>query len=33
MLYFLGYSSFTPFAPFDPSLFNEFRKRLSMDEI
>jgi len=33
MQYFLGYSSFTPFAPFDPSLFVEFRKRLGLDNL
>lgn len=33
MQYFLGYSSFTPFAPFDPSLFVEFRKRLGMEKL
>lgn len=33
MQYFLGYSSFTPYAPFDPSLFVEFRKRLGMDNL
>ena len=33
MQYFLGYSSFTPHAPFDPSLFVEFRKRLGMDNL
>lgn len=33
MQYFLGYSSFTPFAPFDPSLFVEFRKRLGIDNL
>lgn len=33
MQYFLGYSSFTPHAPFDPSLFVEFRKRLGMDSL
>ena len=33
MQYFLGYSSFTPYAPFDPSLFVEFRKRLGMDSL
>ncbi len=31
--YFLGYSSFTNEAPFDPSLFVEFRKRLGMDNV
>jgi len=31
MQYFLGYSSFTSEAPFDASLFVEFRKRLGMD--
>lgn len=33
MQYFLGYSSFTPFAPFDPSLFVEFRKRLGINNL
>ena len=33
MQYFLGYTSFTPYAPFDPSLFVEFRKRLGMDNL
>lgn len=33
MQYFLGYSSFTNEAPFDPSLFVEFRKRLGMDNV
>jgi hypothetical protein len=33
MQYFLGYSSFTPEAPFDASLFVEFRKRLGMDTL
>ncbi len=33
MQYFLGYSSFTPEAPFDASLFVEFRKRLGMDSL
>jgi len=33
MQYFLGYSSFTPFPPFDPSLFVEFRKRLGMENL
>lgn len=33
MQYFLGYSSFTPYPPFDPSLFVEFRKRLGMDNL
>lgn len=32
MQYFLGYSSFCPSPPFDPSLFVEFRKRLG-DEV
>jgi IS5 family transposase len=32
MQYFLGYSSFCPEPPFDPSLFVEFRKRLG-DEV
>jgi hypothetical protein len=33
MQYFLGYSSFSPDSPFDPSLFVEFRKRLGDDVI
>jgi transposase, IS5 family len=33
MQYFLGYSSFTPEAPFDTSLFVEFRKRLGMENL
>jgi hypothetical protein len=33
MQYFLGYTSFTPFPPFDASLFVEFRKRLGMDNL
>lgn len=33
MQYFLGYSAFTPEAPFDASLFVEFRKRLGMDSL
>jgi transposase, IS5 family len=33
MQYFLGYSSFTAEAPFDASLFVEFRKRLGMDSL
>lgn len=33
MQYFLGFSSFTPEAPFDASLFVEFRKRLGMDSL
>lgn len=33
MQYFLGYSSFTNEAPFDASLFVEFRKRLGMDNV
>jgi len=33
MQYFLGYSSFTTLAPFDASLFVEFRKRLGMESI
>jgi hypothetical protein len=33
MQYFIGYSSFSPEVPFDPSLFVEFRKRLGIDEI
>jgi transposase, IS5 family len=33
MQYFLGYSSFTTEAPFDASLFVEFRKRLGMEAL
>lgn len=33
MQYFIGYSSFSPEIPFDPSLFVEFRKRLGIDQI
>ncbi len=33
MQYFLGYSSFSDEAPFDASLFVEFRKQLGMDVI
>ncbi len=33
MQYFLGYSAFTPEAPFDASLFVEFRKRLGVDSL
>ena len=33
MQYFLGYSSFTNQAPFDASLFVEFRKRLGLEQI
>lgn len=33
MQYFLGYSAFTPEAPFDASLFVEFRRRLGMDSL
>lgn len=33
MQYFLGYSSFSDVAPFDPSLFVEFRKRLGLEQI
>jgi len=33
MQYFIGYSSFSDEEPFDPSLFVEFRKRLSIDQI
>jgi len=33
MQYFLGYSSFTNEAPFDASLFVEFRKRLGCDQL
>lgn len=32
MQYFLGYSAFTPEAPFDASLFVEFRKRLGVED-
>lgn len=31
MQYFLGYSSFTNETPFDPSLFVDIRRRLSLD--
>jgi len=33
MQYFIGYSSFSDEAPFDPSLFVEFRNRLGMDQV
>lgn len=33
MQFFLGYTSFTTEAPFDASLFVEFRKRLGMDTL
>lgn len=33
MQYFLGYSSFNDAAPFDASLFVEFRKRLGLEQI
>jgi len=33
MQYFIGYSSFSDEAPFDPSLFVDFRKRLGIEEI
>jgi IS5 family transposase len=33
MQYFLGYVSFTSEAPFDSSLFVEFRNRLGMDTL
>jgi hypothetical protein len=33
MQYFIGYSSFSDEAPFDSSLFVDFRKRLGADEI
>jgi transposase, IS5 family len=33
MQYFIGYSSFSSEEPFDPSLFVDFRKRLSIDDI
>ena len=33
MQYFIGYSSFSNEAPFDASLFVEFRKRLSLEDI
>lgn len=33
MQYFIGYSSFSKEAPFDPSLFVEFRKRLGIEQI
>jgi len=33
MQYFIGYSSYSNSAPFDPSLFVEFRSRLSLDQI
>ena len=31
--YFIGYSSFSPDPPFDPSLFVEIRKRLGDEQI
>ena len=33
MQYFLGYTSFTNEAPFDPSLLVDFRKRLGIDQV
>lgn len=33
MQYFIGYSSFSDEAPFDPSLFVTFRKRLGIEQI
>jgi len=33
MQYFIGYTSFSKEAPFDPSLFVEFRKRLGIEQI
>jgi len=33
MQYFIGYSSYSKEAPFDPSLFVEFRKRLGIEQI
>ena len=33
MQYFIGYSSFSTEEPFDPSLFVDFRKRLSMEDV
>lgn len=33
MQYFIGYTSFSNEAPFDPSLFVDFRKRLGIEEI
>ena len=33
MQYFIGYSSFSNEAPFDPSLFVDFRKRLGIEQI
>ena len=33
MQYFIGYSSFSKEAPFDPSLFVEFRKRMGIEQI
>lgn len=33
MQYFIGYSSFSPDPPFDPSLFVELRKRLGIEQI
>lgn len=33
MQYFIGYSSFSDEAPFDPSLFVDFRKRLGIEQV
>jgi hypothetical protein len=33
MQYFIGYSSFSPEAPFDPSLLVHFRKRMGIDQL
>ncbi|CAN5162272.1 hypothetical protein BH11PAT1_BH11PAT1_7360 [soil metagenome] len=33
MQYFIGYSSFSNEAPFDPSLFVEIRKRFGVEQI
>lgn len=33
MQYFIGYSSFSTEIPFDPSLFVDFRKRLTLEDI
>ena len=33
MQYFIGYSSFSDEAPFDPSLFVEFRNRLGIEQV
>jgi transposase, IS5 family len=33
MQYFLGYTSFNPDPPFDPSMFVDFRKNLDMDTL